>query len=104
MTETAVRKIVVSSHAMVRARERFSPDMRTPDIRCDVREALDAGREGVRPPVRLALSRSARRHDLRFVWTEDLGRFYLVKRRRERVSGAPILVVVTVLVAEGQRP
>ncbi len=93
------RRIIVTHHAVERARDRYkSRAIRPSDVRADVAAAVAEGREGVRPPKQLegAETRRGRLQNTRYCWTADFARCFLVKRVRDPRNGyEPVLVVVT---------
>ncbi len=99
------RRVIVTYHAVERARYRYGDNaIRPSDVRADVEAAILAGREGVRAPRALqAESKRSRRDGCRFAWTEDQRRCYLVKRIRDTRNGhVQALLVVTAI--QGARP
>lgn len=76
----ADRLVVVSQHALDRARERFGSTVEWRDIHADVVKALHAGRISCRVPRSVAGSMKRRRaqHSARYVWTEGERRLYVI--------------------------
>jgi hypothetical protein len=84
----AERSVVVSLHAIIRARQRFGAQVTWEEIHADVVAALHAGRVSCSVPRFVAGTRrrwKAHRGS-RFVWTEDEQRLYVIRPyRRETV-------------------
>lgn len=101
------RRVIVTKHALHRARNRYNLPHLTPTfIRDDVEQAVAAGREGLRPPREISEyggGLRARREKIRYAWTEDLARCYTVKRIRDERNGhEPALIVLTAIQGRGR--
>ena len=94
--------MVVTWHAVRRARERYDPRLTAADVRRDVEAAIREGRDRVRPPREIRFARTRRHEGCRYVWTEALDHCYLVRRVRSRdAEREPIVVVITALMGVG---
>lgn len=101
LPEVIARKVIVTTHAVEQAQVRFrNKRIHRGNIRDDVIDAIASGREGVRLPApirfRMNPKRNRRAEDTRYVWTADLSRVYIVKRKRDTRNGhTPCVMVIT---------
>ena len=101
-------QVIVTAHALERARERFEPEFRgTPDryvrgrIAREVRDAVAEQRVACRKPRWLVCTdrTRARWPSQRYAWTFNLHRCYVIDRRR-----GELVVVTTLAPLPGARP
>lgn len=103
-----MRPVIVSGHALSRARERLSGIPRgelEEFMRADVRAAIRDGRVAKRRPGWLAFSgeqvRLRGQSPRRIAWSHDLRRAYVIRGTRDERGQA--IVVLTVMVAVTER-
>lgn len=102
-----------TQHAYEMALERFPEDFpptRSHEANCgristEVGDAVDAGRMSKRVPRWALKPESTKRHpgkddrrgELRYIWTEDETRLYVIRRFPRRDHGRATVIVVTVI-------